>query len=89
MVKKKQDKIKGVFQPGKTIIEKANIALPISSLERKSVRYRCMRIKNKNWDVNDGLKEKIEKQFEVDMKWNNFLEVWDIDKENPYKVVRK
>lgn len=88
MAKKKQI-IEGIFQPGKPIKEKAYIALPVSLPERKSVRYRCARIMNKNWEEKDGLKEKIEKQFKKRMNWNNFMEVWDVDKEDPYKVVKK
>ena len=85
---KKIKKTKGVFQPDKPYIEKASLALPVSLPERKSVRYRCARISNKNWEENDGLKKMIEKQFDKDMSWDNFTKVWDIDKEDPYKVVR-
>ena len=35
------------------------------------------------------VKEKIEKQFNKNMNWDNFIEVWDVDKEDPYKVIRK
>ena len=79
---------KGVFQPGVPTVEKKGIALPVSLPERKSVRYRCMRIRNENWEVKDGLKEKIEKQFTKEMNWDNFLEVWDISKFPPYVVQR-
>ena len=89
MAEKRTKKYKGVFQPDKPIVEKKWIALPVSLPERKSIRYRCARISNKNWEVKDGLKEKIEKQFTKDMNWDNFLEVWDISKEPPYKVVEK
>lgn len=89
MFKRKTQKFKGVFQPDKPIVEKKGIALPVSLPERRSIRYRCARIMNGNWDVDDGLKEEIEKQFEEGMNWGNFMVVWDISKEPPYKVVRK
>ena len=88
MFKKKQATTKGVFQPDKPSVEKKWIALPVSLPERKSVRYRCARIMNKNWEEKDGLKKKIEKQFKKDMNWDNFMEVWDISKNSPYLVVR-
>jgi len=88
MAKKKQVN-SGVFQPGKPLKERLNLALPVSLPERKSVRYRCARIMNGNWDEKDGLKEQIEKQFDKDMSWDNFTIVWDVDKDDPYKVVRK
>ena len=86
---KKKEITKGVFQPDKSIVEKKWIALPVSLPERKSVRYRCARIMNKNWKEKDGLKEKIEKQFKKGMNWDNFMKVWDVDKEDSYKVIRK
>ena len=85
---KREKKIRGVFQPGTPLEEKKWIALPVSLPERKSVRYRCARISNKNWEEDDGLKERIEKQFEEDMNWDNFIQIWDISKEPPYKVIR-
>ena len=86
---KKDKKVKGIFQPGTPLEEKKWIALPVSLPERKNVRYRCARISNKNWIENDGLKEEIELQFKEGMSWDNFTVVWDIDKIDPYKVVRK
>ena len=86
---KKTKTTKGVFQPDVPIVEKKRIALPVSLPERKSIRYRCYRISNKNWEVDDGLKERIEKQFDEDMNWDNFTVIWDISKEPPYIVVRK
>ena len=88
---KKQIKYKGVFQPGIPLekLDKKRVAIPVSSPERKSIRYRCARIMNKNWEEKDGLKEKIEKQFNKNMNWDIFIEVWDVDKEDPYKVIRK
>ena len=89
--KARSQKNKGVFQPDIPLekLEKKQVAIPVSLPERKSVRYRCARISNKNWKEKDGLKEIIEKQFDKDMGWDNFLKVWDIDKDDPYKVVRK
>jgi hypothetical protein len=86
----KRKKNKGVFQPGDSLekLEKKGIAIPMSPPARRSVRYRCMRIKNGNWTEKDGLKELIEKQFEADMAWDNFPSKWDVDKEDPYKVIR-
>lgn len=86
---KKKKTTKGVFQPGKPIKEKAHIALPVSLPERKSVRYRCARIMNGSWDVKDGLKKQIEKQFKKGMDWDNFMKVWDVDQDDPYKVIKK
>ncbi len=87
---KKQKKNKGVFQLGTPLeeLEKKEIAIPVSLPERKNVRYRCARINNKNWKEDDGLKEIIEKQFDKSMNWNNFIIVWDISKEPPYKVIK-
>jgi len=89
MAKRKEKKYMGVFQPNKPIVEKKWIALPVSLPERKSIRYRCARISNKNWEEKDGLKEEIEKQFGKDMSWDNFTTIWDISAKTPYKVVRK
>ena len=86
---KKERKVRGVFQPGKPIVEKKGIALPVSLPERKSIRYRCARIMNKNWEEKDGLKEKIEKQFTKGITWDNFMTAWDVDHEDPYKVIPK
>ena len=88
MAKRRKKKYKGVFQPNKPIVEKKWIALLVSLPERKSIRYRCARIANKNWEEDDGLKEQIEEQFEKDMNWDNFITVWDISAEAPYKVVK-
>ena len=86
---KKAKTTKGVFQPGIPLeeLEKKQVAIPVSTPERKSIRYRCARISNKNWE-DDGLKEQIEKQLEEDMSWDNFTVIWDISKEPPHKVVK-
>ena len=91
MAKKRQRKVKGVFQPKTPLekLEKKGVAIPVSLPERKSVRYRCARISNKNWEEKDGLKEIIEKQFEGDMSWSNFTVIWDVAQDDPYKVIRK
>lgn len=88
---KKSKTNQGVFQPDIPLeeLEKKEITIPTSLPERKSVRYRCARISNKNWEVDDGLKEIIEKQFDKDMNWDNFTKIWDIDQIDSYKVVRK
>ena len=67
---------------------KKPIAIPVSFPERRRVRYRCMRIKNGNDEVKDNLKEIIQSQFKEGMDWDGFIETWDIDKHNPFKVVR-
>ena len=89
--RQKQDENKGVFQPDIPLekLEKKQVVIPTSYPERKSVRYRCARIANKNWEEKDGLKEKIEEQFDEDMNWDNFMVVWDISENDPYEVVRK
>lgn len=80
---------KGVFQPNKIIVEKKGIAISVSYPERKWVRYRLARIMNNNWKEKDGLKEKIESQFVKGMNWNNFMQIWDVDQKDPYKVIEK
>jgi len=81
---------RGVFQLGVPLekLEKRRVALPASSPERRSIRYRCMRVKNGNWNVDDGFKEVIEQQFDVDMTWDNYRNTWDISRVPPYEVVR-
>jgi hypothetical protein len=67
---------------------KKPIELPVSFPERRTIRYRCMRIRNKNDEAEDDLKERIESQFKRGMSWDNYNIVWDIDKKNPYLVVQ-
>ena len=66
---------------------KKPIEIPVSCPARKNIRYRIMRIINKNDDIQDDLKENIEKQFTEKMEWNNFLTAWDINTEEPFNVV--
>ena len=90
MMKRKQKSIRGIFQPGIPLeeLEKKEVTLLVSLPERRGIRYRCMRIRNKNDEMKDNLKNIIESQFDMDMNWDGFTEIWDISKEKPYVVVR-
>lgn len=90
-IKRTDKRIRGVWQPQTPLgdLEKKGVAILVSLPERRSVRYRCARISNKNWEEKDGLKEIIEKQFVGNMSWANFLIIWDIAQDDPYKVIKK
>ena len=54
---------------------------------RRKIRYRLFRIREGKEEFDQGLKKLIESQFEPSMRWETFTFDWDVQANDPLKVV--
>lgn len=59
----------------------------LTSVPRRTIRYRLFRIREGFLEDDPKLKELIEKQFSADMKWSGFTIDWDVHPFDALKVI--
>ena len=59
------------------------------NLARRHIRYRLFRIRRGDDEVQDDLKEYIQRQFVGEMSWSTFTFNWDVSPGDPLKVIKE